>query len=233
MLALFGAVSGNAQTTSTAIGHGAITNLNAVYLTARNATTGIGVESTFDTGQQGPGTFFVWRSFFAFPIGALTGTVAACSLYVDGHTDGSTTDFNIYLLNASGYKSEKTTADFDQFDGWQASGAYNGTILNNTWNSSSYSANWNIITFNQAGIDLLTTAANDTLWIVALSEEDYNASEPAAGEFVIFNTVAAAAPYISFSYSTGWAHTASGIATPANVWGVDKANISNINGVAK
>lgn len=94
--------------------------------------------------------YYVFRNFISFPIPGLT-TVEACTLFVNGYQNNSTTDFEIYIHGATAYSPELSGADFLNFDGQQSGAAHNGIVLNNTWNSSSYSSDWNKFIFNAAG----------------------------------------------------------------------------------
>jgi hypothetical protein len=176
------------------------------YVTGRDGTTGsatagayawVGADST--TGGQ----FNIFRSFFSFPIG-MPGIVAAsaCTLYVYGAYDGSTTDFGIHLKGARSYRSVLENADFPRFNGHTASGEYDTTkVLNATWHSSSYlNAAWNRIVFNQAGLDSLTAAKGDTLWIAMLSNRD-EAGTACHGEEKIEFYSASSPAYLSFTYT--------------------------------
>ncbi len=179
---------------------------NATYLTARNETTADAVynATVLKVGQidsAGVHYYSIRRSFLAFPMSNAI-TCSACTLYVNGNTDYSTDDFNICLFGARSYKSILTTADCDQFNGWQASGAYNGTRLNNVWSSSSYNTAWNTIILNSAGRDSLVAAYKDTLWIAMVSAEDSAASAPANPEQLDFEiTGAGLIPYLSYTYT--------------------------------
>ncbi len=178
---------------------GRVYELNATYLTARNTATAsqVAVGELLMVGQRNAaGTYYVKRSFMAFPISGMS-ACTACTLYVNGDDDYSTTDFNICLFGANSYRSTLTGADFSKFDGWAAGGAYSGTRLNDVWNSSSYSANWNAIIFNVAGRDSLFAAKSDTLWMAMVSDEDSAASQPADEEDMNFELT----PYLSYTYT--------------------------------
>ena len=190
-------------TTATGILDGVIIMSNAVYATARNAETGDAVITTFiSIGQISAAEFQVNRGFLAFPVPHFD-SAEACTLYLNGAKDYSDAEFEIYIVNASDYKSTLATADFDAFSGHQASGAYDGTVLNETWASTSYSADWNKIVFNSDGLSALTGVVLDTLWIALLSKEDYTASEPAGSEYMNFDSSenAGTEPYLSFTYT--------------------------------
>jgi len=146
--------------------------------------------------------FSVMRADASFIIPELA-AVSACSLFVDGSSNGSTDDFDVYILSST-YGPTLTTADYNEFDGWVSGGAHTGTVLNDTWNTASYSADWNTIIFNSAGRDSVVAAANDTLWIVLISKEDYDNSEPTDSESVSFTAggLGATGAYLSFTYAS-------------------------------
>ncbi len=216
---LFGVASGNADEISpTATNEGRIVASNATYTTAQGATTGSADFDYFYVGQE-TDSFGVFRSFMTFAIPA-TSEVAACVLHLDGYLNHSTTDFEIYVVSST-YSNPMDGNDFD---------LVGSTAWNETWNSSSYSADDNAITFNATGRAVVLAAQGGTLRMALRSLEDINISAPTGQEDVHFNIN----PTLTITYTLpGWAHTASGVATPANVWGVDKANISNVSGVAK
>ncbi len=170
------------------------------YTDARNAITGSAkATNMFSVGQLID--FRIGRGFASFVIPDMS-SISAASLFLEGNGDASVVDFEIYI-NTSTYSSPLVKEDFDLFDGWQASGAYNGSILNNTWNSSSYSATWNEIVFNAAGLAAVLAKKNDTFKIVVLSKEDYNSSEPTDAEWINFEsaTTAGKEPYLSITYT--------------------------------
>lgn len=180
---------------------------NATYVTARGETTADAVytNTVLKVGQidsAGIALYPIRRSFIAFPIGYML-SCSACTLYAHGNTDYSTDDFNVCLFSARSYKSILTTADCDQFDGWQAGGtAYNGHTLNAVWNSSSFTtgATWNKIIFNSVGRDSVIAAKSDTLWIAVISAEDSAASVPTNPEQIDFD-LSTSAPYLSYTYT--------------------------------
>jgi hypothetical protein len=154
-----------------------IRNLSLVsYVTARDAAAGEYVYDQPTVGQAfNVDTWYVYRIFASFaipdiPAGAV---LTAASLFLYGYYDASTDDFDAYI-HTSTYSNPLVKEDFDLFDGHQASGAYNGTILNNAWNSSSYSATWNEITFNAAGLAAILAKENDTFKMAMISKNDYD-----------------------------------------------------------
>ena len=158
----------------------------ATYLGSRYNAVGATVDTTTYVyiGQGFNGSLYQNnRTFMSFDIPAFNGdSLATARFYINGEGDVSATDFDVYILSAPNSGEPLTTGDFDNFDGYQAGGAYNGEILNDTWNSVSYSANWNIITGNDACIDSINAHEEGTFKIVMVSKEDYTSSEPTANE---------------------------------------------------
>lgn len=192
-----------ADTTSiTAINDGTVSRSSAVnYATARNTADGNGTDTTNLYVGQKTSEAQVYRSFLSFPIPSLE-SADACTLYINGATDASTTDFIIYINLADNYNTIGT-GDYDAFDGWTSGSAHTGTILNDSWNSSSYSAAWNIIVFNSSGLSQVEGANTDTLHIALISKEDYDNSEPSNDEYIIFDSSSDSGtePYLSLDYT--------------------------------
>jgi|GEM_PF-1427388 len=191
-------------TSITATNDGRIyTSTQATYTLARDATTGTNYAATLPSIGQfySPTAYDVYRAFLSFAIPDMA-TVTSASLFLNGASDSSTTDFDIYF-HTSTYTGFANGNDFDLFDGHQASGAYNGTILNNTWNTSSYSANWNEFVFNADGLAAILTKKNTTFKIAGISKEDYIDSAPTGAEFVIFrgSDTAGEEPYLLITYT--------------------------------
>jgi len=181
---------------------GYITSANANYDTARNAIAGNqAITIILYIGQLVTPIYGIRRPFASFQIPDMVSLTAA-SLFLNGAADFSTTDFDIYI-HLSTYSDPLVKEDFDLFDGHQASGAYNGTILNNAWNSVDYSAGWNEIVFNAAGLSAVLAAKNSTLKIVLISKEDYDNSVPTYDEYCAFNSSETAGnePYLSITYT--------------------------------
>ena len=166
-----------------------------------SAATSVNVNSLY-VGQKS--NHYIFRSFMCFPIPELV-TATACSLYVNGKSNFSDIEFDIYIHGASEYKSTLTVEDYPHFDGRQTGQPHNGIVLNETWNSTSYSSDWNVIVFNAAGRDSVEAAAGDTLWIVLISKEDYNNSPAIQSEEVVFESSnhATDKQYLSLTYATG------------------------------
>jgi len=206
------------STTITAQMDGWINNSDNTYSTARDAESGTAVSDYLEVGQYyGVPDYFVNRSFLTFPIPVLW-SVSACSLYVNGRTDNSTTDFLIYIHGANSYGPTLNNNDFPMFHGRNTGQSHNGTVLNDTWNSSSYSSDWNTIIFNAAGCDSILASMGDTLRIALISGEDYDNSTPADNERLQFENSSHATdkPYLSITYYATESDPSNLVVTPLN-----------------
>lgn len=104
----------------------------------------------------------------------------ACTLWVYHAGNYSTTDFNVYLLEAT-YGDEIDVDDFNNFSGWASSGAYTGTVLNETWNTDGWVNGRMAIVFNTAGVRVvngLSAVATDTEDLDAYGKGTYDAVTP-------------------------------------------------------
>ncbi|MFA5186604.1 MAG: hypothetical protein WC551_09030 [Patescibacteria group bacterium] len=181
---------------------GFVNSADATFDTARNAAAGDYADaSSLSIGLTKPSTYSVYRTFCSFAIPDMS-AVSAASFFAYGLSDASTTDFEIYI-HTSTYSDPLVKEDFDLFDGHQATGAYNGTVLNNTWDSSSYSATWNEIVFNAAGKSAVLAKKADTLKLVLISKEDFADSAPTGSEGVMFcpSTESGKEPYLSITFT--------------------------------
>lgn len=234
----FGELALSEAVSDTASAGGYINNSDAVYLTNRNDTSGWGafdLHTDIIIGQRLT-SYTIWRSFIGIPIGDLSSaTVSACTLYVSGDYDNSSADFNVNVYGANEARSSIDSGDYDSFDGWVSSGTYSGTSLNETWNTSSYSAAWNALVFNTAGVDSVIAASNDTLWVALISAEDATASAPVGDEYIVFDGAGATGsdykPYLSIEYTTGWTGTVMGVENPDVIFGLPKADVASVMGV--
>ena len=179
-------------------GSGRICSAHASYTTARDATSGVeALTNGFIIGQDNTSYYTVYRSFLNFSIPNMS-TCSACTLYLYYSTDQSTIDFNINVYGATAYGTTLTTADFSLFNGWKSSGAYDGTVLNNTWSSSAYTV-WNPIIFNAAGRDSVLKAQGSSLSLALLSSRDAASTQADSKEYCGFQI--GIAPYLSFTYT--------------------------------
>jgi hypothetical protein len=176
---------------------------NFVYATSRDAATATG-KSTVEmfVGQllTGGSIYITDRAFLSFDIPDMS-SISAASLFLEGAYDFSTTDFEIYI-HTSTYSNPLVVGDYPLFDGRQTGGAHTGTVLNNTWNSSSYSATWNEIEFNVSGLLSIINSSGATWKIALISKEDYNNSAPTGNEYLGFHASATAdkEPYLELTY---------------------------------
>jgi len=181
---------------------GRIRVYDEVYATARNDGPNPEVSTTQNSvGQTASGNFYLWRLFASFVLPEMT-TVTSVSLFLDGVSNSSDTDFDVYVFTST-YTDPLEVGDWGLFDGHQATGAYNGTILNDTWNTTSYSDDWNEIVFNAAGRSAVLAAKNTTFKIALISKEDYSSDQPGDSEYVIFSTTihSGLEPYLKVSYT--------------------------------
>ena len=214
---------------------------DATYTTARDAAaaeTVLGSNVVFGQGMLVDPLYMPYRCFLSFPIPAMT-AATACTLNIKGAgADYSDDNFDVYI-HTSTYGGTIDAGDYDAFDGWQDGVAFDGTVLNETWNSSSFNSNtWEQIEFNAAGRAVVSAAQGGTLYIAIISAEDYNRSEPADKEYLSFisstgdptNT-----PYLSITYTEaaagGYSGTAMGVSSLVDVMGVAVADLLNFNGV--
>jgi hypothetical protein len=158
----------------------------ASHADARDNAVGDAIDSvTVYLGQGYNGTVHqnnrVFATFDIPDFGA--DSLVSAKLYFDGAADLSATNFNLYVI-VSTQSGELATSDYNDFDGWQASGAYNGSILNNTWNTSSYSANWNYVTFSDTGIDSINIYENSSITLSLLSSRDYGDTTQTQNEII-------------------------------------------------
>jgi hypothetical protein len=174
----------------------------ATYPLARDASSGDAFSSFAMIGQQYDGAYSLYRSFLAFPIPEL-GQASACTLFVYSRWDQSLTDFDIYAVSASAYRSSLDDGDYTRFDGQQTGAALTGINLIDAWPTSSYQTGYNALVFNTTGLDSIEAAAGDTIWIALLSSRDYADIPPLQNEFVMFESSAheTAKPYLSLTYS--------------------------------
>lgn len=206
----------------------------ATYPDTRGQLDGAGgiATSNMRVGQSISGGFTLYRSFTLFVIPEMT-TCSACTLYVDGQSDASTTDFEVYVVAGTQGSTIEST-DFPAVDGWATGGnLYTGSVMNDTWNSSSYSAGWNAIVFNAAGRDSIVAAQGDTLFVALISKEDYVSSQPGGDEYLLFSdpNPPNEGAFLSITYSSGWSGNLMGVTNPDVIFGLPKASVASVMGV--
>ncbi len=181
------------------------------YAAARNKTTAnssdtgaLRIGQTLDVGSF----YTVRRGFLCFPGIPEMFSASACTLFLKGSGSSYKNGVEYYLHSAAVSKPAIATDDFNRFDGWRSSGAYNGAILNNSWTYANYAGDeqWSAIVFAPAGIDTLKAAKNDSLWLAILSKKDHDSSAPTGYEYMEFYTASTAGkePYVSFTYVPTW-----------------------------
>lgn len=180
----------------------------STYAAARDASSGTSGTNDLRVGQTkiDEATFRIYRSFLSFNIPYMQ-SVSACTLFVNGNYDFSSTDFNIYIVGAGNYAPTLDNGDFSHFDGRVTGGNDTGTLFSTLgWTSASYSADWNSMgAFGQAGRDSVFATTGDTLRVALLSSRDYYNTEPStvSNELVIFESSANATfkPYLAITYT--------------------------------
>ncbi len=204
LLLFVAAISGATNITTTNDGY-TYNNSIVSYAAARDATAGLSAQTDqWIVGQNySAPDRTVYRSFASFAIPNMS-AISAASLFLDGLTDNSTTDFEIYIVTST-YSNPLVKEDFDVFDGHQTGEADNGTVLNSAWNSSAYSADWNEITFDADGLAAILAKSNSTLSIALISKEDYDNSAATDGEYVSFESSGESGkePYLLITYTAG------------------------------
>ncbi len=203
------------------------------YAGARDGAGNVTMTTSITAGQSNTGgAYYVLRGFFEFPIPGLS-SVSICTLYLNGGFTDVAVDYEIYIHGAAEYAGTLENAAFTKFDGRQTGAAHDGTILNETWDTSSYSTNWNTIVFNAAGIDSVEVAQGNTLYIALISSDDFDNSAIAENTFnrVNFDSSADSGkePYLSL-VCTNFANVM-GVTIPLNILGVPLANVKNFLGV--
>ncbi len=130
------------------------------------------------------------------PIGI---TITEATLTMLGRENHSTNDFDLYVV--SSYYSNDASG-YSKFFGRTVGDAHTSIILNNNWNSSSFSTGWNTITFNDSGIDSLNAHIGGTFKIHLISSNDYDNTPPSmAEEWLYFNDGIENNPYLSVTYT--------------------------------
>jgi len=186
---------------------GFATGTNATYVTQRDAAASATTALTniiFGQNEAAGPVYHSYRSFLSFPIPAM-GAASSVTLNLKGAgADYSSDNFNVKIYTST-YGGSLDTGDYDAFDGWQNGIAFDGTVLNDTWNSSSFNSNtWETITLNAAGRAAVLAAQGGTLYISILSEEDVNRSAPTGHEYLSFLSTSGSpvnTPYLEITYT--------------------------------
>ena len=139
-----------------------IRNSEATYDATRNDASGSNDSSS--GGKIGQATGFnLDRGYLHFDIPALD-SCASAYLYLYGESDSSSTDFELMAYNGE-WADNPSSAKWDEFDGWESSGAYSGTtwIDVGEWSTSDFVAGWNVIELNSVGRDSIYANAGGEL----------------------------------------------------------------------
>ncbi len=222
MLALFGVATGNADSISpTASNEGCINAYSYDnYATVHNAATGDNAQTAFiEVGQNyifsdPDQIWFIRRAFATFAIPEMS-AITSVVLHLNGQFDASTTDFEIYVVSST-YSNPLVIGDYD---------LVGTTSWNNAWNSSSYSADDNALTFNATGLAAVLAAEGTTLRIGLRSKRDVDSTAPTGNEYIDFDLN----PTLTITYTPlGWTGTIGRTTNPTAVGRSDKANITSI-----
>ena len=208
ILVLLFAVTAYAETGTNTVTYW-IRNGEATYDATRNDGSGSNDSSSGPKVGQQAG-YVVHRGYAHFTIPAL-GSCTSAYLYLYGDADVSTTDFEI-MAYLGLWADNPSSAKWDQFQGWQASGVYNGTTFIDVgeWSTASGITGWNVIELNADGRAAILTAQGDTLKIAFISKEDVNYDAPAGDEYVSFEGFGSAfAPYLRINDPIGGGGTVS------------------------
>lgn len=168
--------------TSTGANVGEMRSSNAVFLTARNATT---ASNVYTSGQVYSGMqtgYLILRYWVKFPITLPAGTQVDSALYrFYLATGGSTLNQHHNVLLVSAQHTEIVASQFTKFVGWASSGAYTGIKnLGTPTNTSSLNTSnaWNSIKLRSYALDTIEAHNNDTLRIMQTSDLDSSATAP-------------------------------------------------------
>ena len=157
---------------------GFIYKSDAVYATAHDAATGtVDTSGTIRVGQAAGVT--VNRMGVNFDTSSLPDvcTISAVTLALDGAADGSTTDFDVVVVDGSSLDSGLAVGDYSDL--------HNQTTSCGSINTSTYSANWNTITLNSTGRALVSKTGDTRLGV--RSSRDISATTPTGNEYVDYS----------------------------------------------
>lgn len=191
--------------TSTAINaqSGELWAISRLWSSARDTTAAATTASQYEVGRSFSTPLYTeCRSYLHFAIPSMKAALS-CTLYVNGSVDQSDTDFGIQLYGARLYKPTFTVNDWVNFSnhGGAATPWDSTKVLNLTWRSESYDYGWNKIIFNTTGLDSITAAKGDTLWIVMLSNEEVAYNHAQIGQERVSFEYGTNTPYLSMTFS--------------------------------
>ena len=170
------------------------------------------------------------RTFFFFDLSSVGGTITAATLKV--YNDGSAISDDIECVEAtawggSGSSSTLATTDYDEVALLGSGDSYSNLL---TWAGSAY----NSFTLNSTAISDMNT--NGYLNCALLTQDlDYRGIAPSLGTNVGFQirfNDSSNPVYLDITYTPAYDNTVSGVSASniANVIGVAKASIANVNG---
>ena len=169
---------------------------DATWLTARNMAS---AENSVPTHiYVGSGTTALNRAFLRFDTSELPDgcTIDSTKMRVVVDTDGSTTDFYMYVVENDGNHSLWNVDVWNDFPGWAASGTYTVTHLADTLTSNGISPGDTLtFTFNSDGKSKVSDT--DTTAVAILSSRDIVPVTPSDEEYVIFEDDS---PYLEIYY---------------------------------
>ncbi len=181
-------------------GHGRLIKSNSVYATARITPADSLSNSAITVGQyKGITNYNVYRGFLQFFIPTLA-SVEDAYITLEGDTDSSSVDFEIYLYEGTWNNATYGVNMFQSYNATQLNETFEtGTGKNFTTSGSNY------IRFNRAGRDLIKNSySGTTLRLMLVSKEDVDSSQPGEGipfsEFVKFTP--SVIPTLTLQYNT-------------------------------
>lgn len=171
------------------------------------------------------------RTFFFFDLSSVGGTITAATLKV--YNDGSAISDDIECVEAtawggSGSSSTLATTDYDEVALLGSGDSYSNLL---TWAGSAY----NSFTLNSTAISDMNT--NGYLNCALLTQDlDYRGIAPSLGTNVGFQVRfndSSNPVYLDITYTPAYSNAVNGVSASniANVIGVAKASIANVNGV--
>jgi len=183
---------------------GAVRENDATYANARTATSGDGTIHTYPRVEHVlDENYYIYRGFLTFDLSGIDNNAIAiaCSLIMDGNIDLTTSDYNIFILQATHSVIDVNT--FNDFTGWDAGGNFSNVIkYNDGWNTVNYSNNNNYLPFNSTGIaNLESEFGSSDFDIALLSENDIDGNVPSGAHENATQFSSSPAPYLTVWYT--------------------------------
>lgn len=168
------------------------------YTDARDATTGEYSQAMIIVGRKysvGDDTHWIYRTVLEFSIPADLDTCEDAFIDLIGNGDFSDVNFEIQLVEGN-FSGVPASGFFNDFEGWNAVDDYSVTTLNETWETTEFSAaGHNYIRGNAALRDLIVANAGGTVKLMLISERDSdftnNSSGASGDEYVQFEAASA------------------------------------------